>query len=809
MILAGQKSHVAEALSGDSLSVRVSEDLKVRDSSIGSTVTTSSVVGGAELKGQSTENDEVHSASSAAAVDDALERQASDESAAYSTPQIQAEAAGIEEPQQAGLAAAQQQAEAEKQRYYMVVGGNNTCIEEDEWKWSFLCAAAEAKALNRVLVTQLMYCFPGRDGNLVERPMALYYDMDKMKSIQPLISDLEFDLRLGDWRSAAFRKRYTVREFGPHEPTSDVRAEAGDAHLVVRVLQESQRAARICKGEDTLVRNEKLVQERKELKALSAAIAASMGGDYDAVFVKRPKKKSLWTGWSNVDRLTRPAALVKSLPRFIPKGRHVYIASNERTPGFFSPLASLYKIHVLSDYRHLWAPGSDWYNDYRDVLAALRMRGADPQFDMHMKRIVDRLVMRSASMKVDTFKDIIWPCLSKIVANMPANAAQAGGGAAGGRAGGAAGGSASGATGGGASGASSPAASPGSTHSPIRDAASGQIKGMESFAERKASRGRFIVISLIAATAAAAWITNYTANSRGQPVPTVPKEKDKDQTHHPEGPVIKNAPKHIVAGPGVTGHNEALKGAFLSRSISPGTGTEYQIRGRNGERRRLLDGGYKGGCYGERLMGQAGTGEVATGKAVIGEVVTGEEGTGEAVTGEAGTGEAGTGEAGTGEGRTGEAGTGEAGTGEAGTGEAGTGEAGTGEAGTGEAGTGEAGTGEAGTGEAGTGEAGTGEAGTGEAGTGEAGTGEAGTGEAGTGEAGTGEAGTGEAGTGEAGTGEAGTGRRVQGRRVQGRRVQGRRVQGRRVQGRRVPSLGSSVRSLNVRMALWAFLPSS
>ncbi|CAI6004036.1 unnamed protein product [Closterium sp. NIES-64] len=543
--------------------------MKVRDSSIESTVTTNGGVGVAEFKGQSTETDEASSASSAATVDDALERQASEEGTADYTPQITAEAAEAEEPQQGGQAAAQQQAEAEKQRYYTVVGGNNTCIAEDEWKWNFLCAAAEAKALNRVLVIPLMYCFPGRGGDRVERPMALYYDIEKMKSIQPLVSDLEFDLRFGDWRSGAFRKRYSVREFGSHDPTSDLRSNAADAHLVVRVLQQQQRTARICKGEDSLVRNEKLVQERKELKALSAAIVFSIGGDYDAVLVKRAKK-TLWTGWSHVDRLTRPAALLKSLPRFIPKGRHVYIASNERTPGFFSPLASLYKIHVLSDYRHLWAPGSDWYNDYRDVLAALRMRGADPQFDMHMKSIVDRLVMRRASMKTPKLRALlrIRLVLSKTAASMPANAAQAGGGAAGGRSGGAAGGAVGvGAFGASATGGTRPATSPGSIHSPIRDAASGQIKGMESFAERKAGRGRFIVISLIAATAAAAWITNYTANSRGQPVPTVPKEKDKDQTHHPEGPVIKNAPKHVVAGPGVTGHNEALKGS-LPESIN-------------------------------------------------------------------------------------------------------------------------------------------------------------------------------------------------------------------------------------------------
>ncbi|CAI7798829.1 unnamed protein product [Closterium sp. NIES-53] len=163
------------------MSVRVSEDMKVRDSSIESTVTTNGGVGVAEFKGQSTGADEASTASSSATIDDALERQASEEGAADFTPQITADAAEAKEPQQAGQAAAQQQAEAQKQRYYLVVGGNNTCIAEDEWKWNFLCAAAEAKALNRVLVIPLIYCFPGRGGDRVERPMALYYDIEKMK----------------------------------------------------------------------------------------------------------------------------------------------------------------------------------------------------------------------------------------------------------------------------------------------------------------------------------------------------------------------------------------------------------------------------------------------------------------------------------------------------------------------------------------------------------------------------------------------------------------------------------------------------
>ncbi|CAI5463876.1 unnamed protein product [Closterium sp. Yama58-4] len=154
-----------------------------------------------------------------------------------------------------------------------------------------------------------------------------------------------------------------------------------------------------------LVRNYKLIARQAMLRKVANKVCASMGWNFDAVHVRRGDKVNP-TFWPHLDRDTRPPALLKRLPRFIKPGRHVYIASNERTPGFFSPLASLYKIHVLSDYRHLWAPSSDWYNDCRTLMQQLKMNETEPVFDAHMQYIVEDMVFGDANKKVETFNDL-------------------------------------------------------------------------------------------------------------------------------------------------------------------------------------------------------------------------------------------------------------------------------------------------------------------------------------------------------------------------------------------------------------------
>ncbi|CAI5967258.1 unnamed protein product [Closterium sp. NIES-65] len=295
----------------------------------------------------------------------------------------------------------------------MVTGEGDYCAGESHWTWSFLCAAAEAKALNRTLIIPMARCLDARHtlSHLTEeKPMVLYYAMDHWPRMQPIMLDLQFELKIGPLNVTILRERYnmSVRVFEAKAPTS--RLESEDARNATLIMRRALFAYQMCdehRSEKRLVRNYNLIQRPMYLRRLAEAIRRSIGGDYDAVHVRRGDKLNRYY-WPHVDRDTRPDALLKKLPKFIKPGRHVYIASNERTPGFFSPLASLYKIHVLSDYRHLWAPGSDWYNACWELMQRQRVsfRETGPVFDAQMQWIVDQLILSQARKRVETFPDL-------------------------------------------------------------------------------------------------------------------------------------------------------------------------------------------------------------------------------------------------------------------------------------------------------------------------------------------------------------------------------------------------------------------
>ncbi|GJP49546.1 hypothetical protein CLOM_g8744 [Closterium sp. NIES-68] len=323
-----------------------------------------------------------------------------------------------QQPKQQGQEGEQQQQQQQGQeeqgseRFYRVTGEGDYCAGESHWKWSFLCAAAEARLLNRTLVLPLARCLSGRhtlSHVTEEKPMALYYRMDHWPRIQPIMLDLQFELRFGSLNATILRTHHnmSVRGFQAREPTS--RLETAEARAATLVVRNAFFAYEICTPRENakrLVRNYNLIQRPKYLWRVAEAIRRSMGFDFDSVHVRRGDKLNRHF-WPHLDRDTRPDALLRTLPRFIQPGRHVYIASNERTPGFFSPLSSLYKIHVLSDYRHLWAPGSDWYTECWELMQRHRIKlGAKPVFDAQMQWIVDEILMSQAKKRVETFFDL-------------------------------------------------------------------------------------------------------------------------------------------------------------------------------------------------------------------------------------------------------------------------------------------------------------------------------------------------------------------------------------------------------------------
>ena len=78
-------------------------------------------------------------------------------------------------------------------------------------------------------------------------------------------------------------------------------------------------------------------------------------GDYDAIHVRRGdllknRKDRFGVERSlhpHLDRNTRPEYIRKRIATWIPPGRTLYIASNERAPGFFSPLSDRYHPHFF------------------------------------------------------------------------------------------------------------------------------------------------------------------------------------------------------------------------------------------------------------------------------------------------------------------------------------------------------------------------------------------------------------------------------------------------------------------------------
>ncbi|XP_042057079.1 uncharacterized protein LOC121801618 [Salvia splendens] len=101
----------------------------------------------------------------------------------------------------------------------------------------------------------------------------------------------------------------------------------------------------------------------KKLRDAAEKIKAHLG-DYDAIHVRRGDKiktrKDRFgverTLHPHLDRDTRPEFILCRISKWVPPGRTLFIASNERTPGFFSPLSARYKLAYSSNYSSVLDP---------------------------------------------------------------------------------------------------------------------------------------------------------------------------------------------------------------------------------------------------------------------------------------------------------------------------------------------------------------------------------------------------------------------------------------------------------------------
>ncbi|KAJ0975838.1 hypothetical protein J5N97_017803 [Dioscorea zingiberensis] len=115
-------------------------------------------------------------------------------------------------------------------------------------------------------------------------------------------------------------------------------------------------------------------------------------GDYDAIHVRRGDKIKTRKDRFGVDRSlhphldrdTQPDFIQRRIAKWIPQGRTLFIASNERTPDFFSPLSASYRVAYSSNY-----------SDILDQVV----------HNNYQLFIIERLILAGAKTFVRTFKE--------------------------------------------------------------------------------------------------------------------------------------------------------------------------------------------------------------------------------------------------------------------------------------------------------------------------------------------------------------------------------------------------------------------
>ncbi|CAM8989321.1 unnamed protein product [Rhodiola kirilowii] len=115
-------------------------------------------------------------------------------------------------------------------------------------------------------------------------------------------------------------------------------------------------------------------------------------GDYDAMHVRRgdilKTRKDRFgvarTLHPHLDRDTRPEFIMRRIEKWVPPGRTLFIASNERTPGFFTPLSSRYRLAYSSNFSHILDPIIE--NNYQLFM-------------------LERLILMKAKVSIKTYKE--------------------------------------------------------------------------------------------------------------------------------------------------------------------------------------------------------------------------------------------------------------------------------------------------------------------------------------------------------------------------------------------------------------------
>ncbi|KAH7315497.1 hypothetical protein KP509_21G051800 [Ceratopteris richardii] len=302
----------------------------------------------------------------------------------------------------------------QQHKYLFYARGGDHCKKMSHYLWSFLCALGEAQYLNRALVLDLNLCLSSSNnpGHADEdgKDFRFYFDFAHLKDSGAVIEQKAFLTEWEMWNQRHPKHQASFREVVGNSVTPmDLQQDTSTIIMRKFELPEPDNYwYRVCEGEteNVVQRPWHLLWKSKRIMDVVNAICGQMEWDFDAIHVVRGEKARNKDLWPNLDSDTTPESLVAKLSDEIDTNRYLYIATDEREPGYFDAVKDTFKqARTLDDFSALWAEGSAWYNQ------TLELTGGIPvEFDGYMRAEVDTEVILRAKKKLETFGFLTKDC---------------------------------------------------------------------------------------------------------------------------------------------------------------------------------------------------------------------------------------------------------------------------------------------------------------------------------------------------------------------------------------------------------------
>ncbi|GAB2286971.1 hypothetical protein Dimus_021359 [Dionaea muscipula] len=298
-------------------------------------------------------------------------------------------------------------------KYLYYSRGGDYCKGMNHYLWSFLCALGEAQYLNRTFVMDLSICLaaqynPSSGKDEEGKDFRFYFDFEHLKEVASIVEEGDF---LRDWKKwdKTHKKKIQVRKV-PTYKTTPRQLKKDKSTIISRQFDAAEPDNywyRVCEGQAAtyIQRPWHALWKSKRLMNIVSEISGRMDWDFDAVHVVRGEKALNKELWPHLDADTSPDVLVAKLQGMVKPWRNLYIATNEPFYNYFDKLRSHYKVHLLDDYKYLWANTSEWYNETKSL------NGGHPiDFDNYMRVEVDTEVSYRAKTRVETFYNLTTDC---------------------------------------------------------------------------------------------------------------------------------------------------------------------------------------------------------------------------------------------------------------------------------------------------------------------------------------------------------------------------------------------------------------